>query len=119
MSDEPEGVVIPSPTISGSHNLNFNFGDGELVYLKEFARKALSISWDGYLTASSRKYDINDMEMRYRDEVIKSADGVMTLTAMAIEIRSVIDGKRTVAQARSYIARVILKCRIDELEGRK
>ena len=115
-----EDAVDPSPkqTVAASSPPKFSFADGELMHLKDFARKSLKQASDTEISIPARMFDLEGMEQGYRGEAITSDDGLGALDAMIIAINAVINGKRTKEQSAAYIARELLDCDPTELEGR-
>jgi hypothetical protein len=120
LGKEPAPPSLP-PQGAGSGSLfpkDFNFAEGDLVHLKDFARKALDIAADATMSTGGKAYDIEGMETQYR-EVLTSDDALGVLMAMMQAINVVTDGKRTREKAAGYIATELLGCKASELEGRK
>ena len=81
----------------------------------DFARKALKTAGDDQLTAEQRKSAIDDMVMNYRDVIPESLWS--KLSGVHMPIQYVLVGKRTIDQARSYIAKDLLDCKPSDLGG--
>lgn len=111
-------LTQPSPTAVASSPSIFSFADGELVHLRDFARKALKQAGDGTLSEGAKLFDLEGMEHGYRGKAITSDDGLGALNAMIIAINAVISGKRTKEQSAAYIARELIDCDVSELGGR-
>lgn len=119
-SNEPEGTVPPPSGSSSSEPSlfgKFQFADGDLVHLKDFARKSLDEA-AGDSDAPAKVQFVERMFLDYLDAVT-SAEAKDALRAMGVPTHAVIDGKRTREQAAAYIAREILDCPASDLEGRK
>ena len=81
----------------------------------DFARKALKTAGDDQLTAEQRKNAIDDMVMNYRDVIPETL--WPKLSGVHMPIQYVLVGKRTIDQARSYIAKDLLDCNPSDLGG--
>ncbi|NTB01591.1 hypothetical protein [Agrobacterium tumefaciens] len=81
----------------------------------DFTRKALKTAGDDQLTTEQRKSAIDDMVMNYRDVIPESLWS--KLSGVHMPIQYVLVGKRTIDQARSYIARDLLECKVSDLGG--
>jgi len=117
-SSEPEGSPVPPPSGSQSSTVGkFNFGPGELQHLIDFARKALDDA-AGESDPPAKEAAVDRLFMSYR-EVIESDDGKQAMNAMGAPLAAVINGKRSREAAADYIARELLGCPVEQLEGRK
>lgn len=116
VSPQPAGETVSAPAGPDLFG-KFEFGPAELAYLKELAVKALDDA-DGDGDAPAKDAAIERLYLNYAD-VIESKGGREAMTAMGKSIAAVINGKRTRQQAADYIARDVLGCRPEELEGRK
>lgn len=81
----------------------------------DFARKALKTAGDDQLTTDQRKSAIDDMVMNYRDVIPETLWS--KLSGVHMPIQYVLVGKRTIDQARSYIAKDLLDCNPSDLGG--
>jgi hypothetical protein len=112
-SPRSEGSTIPEPSLFGK----FEFSHGEVAYLKELAVKALDdAASDNDLPA--KEAAIERLYLNYAD-VIESQGGREAMTAMGKSIAAVVNGKRSRSQAADYIARELIGCASEELEGRR
>lgn len=116
-----EGSATPptSPVQAEPSNLfepTFNIPAGELQHLKDFARKALDDAASKN-DPPAKEASIERMRLNYLDAV-ESKDARQAIEAMGPAFDAVIKGKRTRAQAASYIAADLLGCAVVELEGR-
>jgi hypothetical protein len=117
-----EGSATPptSPVQAEPSNLfepTFNIpAAGELQHLKDFARKALDDAASKN-DPPAKEASIERMRLNYLD-VVESKDARQAIEAMGPAFDAVIKGKRTRAQAASYIAADLLGCAVVELEGR-
>ncbi len=93
------------------------FSDGELMHLKDFARKALDDA-AGSNDTPAKEVAIERMRLNYHNEV-ESRAAKAAIEAMSKPLSAVIDGKRTRAQAANYIATELLGCSASDLEGRR
>lgn len=118
---EPAGELPHSEPAGSSSEPDmfgkFNFAEGELQHLKDFARKALDDAMDVGLAASIETR-IEGMALNYRDAV-ETTEALSAIDAMQKAIFAVVNRKRSREQAASYIAREILDCPVSDLEGRK
>jgi hypothetical protein len=115
-ADDPApsaGSTSSEPSLFGK----FDFGPGELVHLKDFARKALDEA-DGGNDAPAKVQFVERMFLDYLDAV-SSESAKNALRATGVPVHAVIDRNRTRAQAADYIARDVLGCKAEELEGRR
>lgn len=96
---------------------SFKFADGELVHLKDYARKALADA-AGSNDTPAKEVSIERMRLNYLDAV-ESRDAKDAIEAMSKPLAAVIDGKRTRTQAANYIATELLGCSVSDLEGRR
>lgn len=81
----------------------------------DFARKALKTAGDDQLTTEQRTNAIDDMVLNYRDVIPESLWS--KLSGVHMPIQYVLVGKRTIDQARSYIAKDLLDCNLSDLGG--
>lgn len=81
----------------------------------DFARKALKTAGDDQLTTDQRKNAIDDMVLNYRDVIPESLWS--KLSGIHMPIQYVLVGKRTIDQARTYIAKDLLDCKPSDLGG--
>lgn len=112
-SSAPAGSDQSEPSLFGK----FNFAEGELVDLKDLARKALDDA-AGDSDAPAKEAAISRLFDGYAD-VIESSEGRSAMTAMGVPIAAVVNGKRSRGMAADYIARDLLGCPAEQLEGRK
>lgn len=106
-----DAAVPPKATAAASSNLfKWAYADGELVHLRDFARKALNQAGDDTNSVPAKIYDLEGMEAGYRGTAIKSDDGIKSLDGMLKAINAVINGKRSKEQAALYIATEFLDC---------
>lgn len=86
-----------------------------LVDFKDYARKSLEIAGDHAMSQDDRYEKLEDQLAKYREavpeELWPQLDGLTT------PLTYVVNGKRTVDQARSYIAKDILQCSEKEIGG--
>jgi len=127
---EPVGEVTPvandpagSPVTDDQPALfdpDFHFVGDEIKFLVEFAQKAIRLAADQTQDEAYRRSQLRTMYEAYRDseDVRFSADALKALKAMTVPIAKILDHKDP-AIARDFIARDILGCRPDELEGRR
>lgn len=109
----PRNVNTPaSPSLS-----RLDIPESEMLYLMEYARKALDDAERDELP-EVRETNIENMKCGYRDALEDSPDALKALDAMDKAIAAVIRGKRTRAQAAAYIAGDILYCDTKDLERR-
>jgi hypothetical protein len=85
-----------------------------LVHFKDYARKALEIAGDQAMAVDDRFTKIETMLDNYRDVI--PDDLWPQLAGMDVAFKAVVDGARTIDQARSYIAEV-LECSEKEIGG--
>lgn len=112
-----DAAVPPKATAAASSNLfKWAYADGELVHLRDFARKALNQAGDDTNSVPAKIYDLEGMEAGYRGTAIKSDDGIKSLDGMLKAINAVINGKRSKEQAALYIATEFLDCDVSALE---
>lgn len=81
----------------------------------DFARKALKTAGDDQLTTEQRTNAIDDMVLNYRDVIPESLWS--KLSGVHMPIQYVLVGKRTIEQARGYIAKDLLDCNLSDLGG--
>lgn len=81
----------------------------------DFARKALKTAGDDQLTVDQRKEAIDEMVLNYRDVIPESLWS--KLSGVNMPVQYVLVGKRTIDQARSYIAKDLLDCNPSDLGG--
>ncbi|WP_267550307.1 recombinase RecT [Rhizobium rhizogenes] len=86
------------------------------VHLMDFARKALRTLADSDLDDAVKEYTISEMIDLYRRQSIPEQQWPK-LSAVTISLQAVFAGKRTLEQARKYIAGDLLDCRPDEIGG--
>ncbi len=81
----------------------------------DFARKALKTAGDDQLTAEQRTDALENMVLDYRDVIPESLWG--KLSGIKVPVQYVLLGKRTIDQARGYIAKDLLDCPEAEIGG--
>ncbi|KAA3503255.1 hypothetical protein DXM27_10380 [Rhizobium rhizogenes] len=81
----------------------------------DFARKALKTAGDDQLTAEQRTDALENMVLDYRDVIPESLWG--KLSGIKVPVQYVLLGKRTIDQARTYIAKDLLDCPEAEIGG--
>lgn len=81
----------------------------------DFARKALTTAADMNIAQNDRMEAIEGYVLSYREVVPESL--WQKLSGVKMPVLYVVTGQRTVEQARSYIARDLLKCQIAEIGG--
>jgi hypothetical protein len=120
-SGTPEPDADAPPPASASEEAGISplsassFQDDELrMHLMDFSRKGLRTVSDG-TTAEQQREAIENMIANYRDVVPESEWG--KLSTVKISLQAVIAGKRTVEQARSFLAADILSCDLEEIGG--
>jgi len=96
-------------------NLAWQYADGELVDLRDFARKGLSLASELVTTETLKLDALSFMETKYRAHAIKSDDAIKALNGMMVAIKAVINGKRSKEQAALYIATEFLECDISDV----
>ncbi|WP_164901721.1 recombinase RecT [Neorhizobium lilium] len=84
-------------------------------HLMDFARKASTIVEDDALTDEVKGKTIEDMLVNYRDVVPEPAWG--KLSTIKVCMQAVFAGKRTIDQARTFIASDLLDCKVEEIGG--
>jgi hypothetical protein len=114
-SQESAEQAQPSPAAADSSLFKFDYADGELIHLKDFARKALDDA-AGANDAPAKEVAIERLRLSYLDAV-ESEDGRMAINGMLKAIAAVINGRKR-ADASAYIAREFLDCDPSELGGR-
>lgn len=107
----------PSVQAGGSDLFKFQFAEGELIHLCDFARKALDDASSDSDTPA-KEAEVDRLFASYR-EVITSEDGKQAMNAMGVPLAAVINGKRSREVAADYIARDLLGCDASALEGWK
>lgn len=85
-----------------SEKLKWQFADGELIHLRDFARKALDDATSDN-DAPAKDALIEMLKLNYLD-VIESDDGIMAINSILKSVAAVINGKRSKEQAALYIA---------------
>lgn len=115
-SQEDADPTAPPREAASSNLFTFKFADGELLHLKDFARKALTDAGSN-MDLPAKEAAVQLLFDSYRD-AIESEDGRGALNAMEKPLAAVIAGKRTKAQAQQYIASELLDCAASEIEGR-
>lgn len=81
----------------------------------DFARKALKTAGDDQLTTEKRTDALENMVLDYRDVIPESLWG--KLSGIKVPVQYVLLGKRTIDQARTYIAKDLLDCPEAEIGG--
>lgn len=81
----------------------------------DFARKALKTAGDDQLTTEQRTDALENMVLDYRDVIPESLWG--KLSGIKVPVQYVLLGKRTIDQARGYIAKDLLDCSEAEIGG--
>lgn len=81
----------------------------------DFARKALKTAGDDQLTTEQRTDALENMVLDYRDVIPESLWG--KLSGIKVPVQYVLIGKRTIEQARGYIAKDLLDCKASDLGG--
>lgn len=81
----------------------------------DFARKALKTAGDDQLTAEQRTDALENMVLDYRDVIPEPLWG--KLSGIKVPVQYVLLGKRTIDQARGYIAKDLLDCSEAEIGG--
>lgn len=88
--------------------------DNTRQHLMDFARKGLRTAADD-LPGNKRLEAIDDMVANYREAIPEWDWG--KLSTIKISLQAVIAGKRTIDQARSFIATDLLECSLEEIGG--
>lgn len=81
----------------------------------DFARKALTTASDANLAENARMEAIEGYVLSYREVIPESL--WQKLSGVKMPVLYVVTGQRTVEQARSYIARDLLECSVQEIGG--
>jgi len=100
-----DAAVDPAPkatAVASSNLLKWRYADGELIHLRDFARKALDDATSDN-DAPAKDALIERMRLDYMD-VIHSDDGVTAINSILKSVAAVINGKRSKEQAALYIA---------------
>lgn len=109
-SQEDGGEVSPPSASSPSSTLS----DETRQHLMDFARKGLRTLGED-LDNAGKLSAIDDMIANYRD-AIPEADW-SKLSTIKVAIQAVLAGKRTIDQARSFVATDLLECAVAEIGG--
>jgi hypothetical protein len=109
-SSQDGGEVDPPSASSPSSPMS----DDTRKHLMDFARKGLRTAADD-LPAEKRLEAIDDMVANYREAIPEQDWG--KLSTIKISLQAVIAGKRTIDQARSFIATDLLECSVEEIGG--
>lgn len=86
-----------------------------LVHFKDYARKSLEIAGDHAMSQDDRYEKLEGQLANYREAIPE--EFWPQLDGLSKPIGAVVTGKRTVDQARSYIATDILECAATEIGG--
>lgn len=101
-----DAAVEPAPKATvadASSNLfKWRYADGELIHLRDFARKALDDATSDNDDAAKDAL-LEMLKLNYLD-VISSDDGVMAINSIMKAVAAVVVGKRSKEQAALYIA---------------
>jgi RecT family len=84
-------------------------------HLMDFARKASKTVEDGELSDEVKASTIDDMIANYREVVSETQWG--KLSTIKVSLQAVLTGKRTMEQARKFIASDLLDCTVEEIGG--
>ncbi|ASY62475.1 hypothetical protein SJ05684_c10170 [Sinorhizobium sojae CCBAU 05684] len=84
-------------------------------HLMDFARKATKTVADKELDDSAKMETIDDMLVNYRDVIAE--EHWPKLSTIKISMHAVMTGKRSVEQARKFIASDLLDCSVEEIGG--
>ncbi|MCA0338957.1 MAG: recombination protein NinB [Proteobacteria bacterium] len=109
-SQEDGGEVSPPSASSPSSSLSAETRQ----HLMDFARKGLRTLGED-LDNAGKLSAIDDMIANYRD-AIPEADW-SKLSTIKVAIQAVLAGKRTIDQARSFVATDLLECAVAEIGG--
>jgi hypothetical protein len=92
-SSEPEGSTVPPPSGSQSSTVGkFDFAEGELQHLIDFAAKGMKEARTG-TSAGSKLQFLGSMHLQYRD-AMKSSDALIALDKMNEAMEGVMKGER-------------------------
>lgn len=106
-----DGGEASSPSASSPSS---PMSDDTRQHLMDFARKGLRTAADD-LPGNKRLEAIDDMVANYREAIPEQDWG--KLSTIKISLQAVIAGKRTIDQARSFIATDLLECSVEEIGG--
>lgn len=106
-----DGGEASSPSASSPSSL---MSDDTRQHLMDFARKGLRTAADD-LPGNKRLEAIDDMVANYREAIHEKDWG--KLSTIKISLQAVIAGKRTIDQARGFIATDLLECSVEEIGG--
>lgn len=113
-SEDTASPVVSEPKGSApSHASGSSISDETRLHLMDFARKSLRAAGEGSLSDQN----IEDMIANYREVLPESDWG--KLSTIKVALMAVKAGKRTVDQARSFIATDCLDCSVEEIGGVK
>lgn len=108
-STEGDGIAAQSPSPS-------NPLPSELrQHLMDFARNASKIVEDTSLTDDGKTKTIEKMVLNYQDAIDQADWG--KISAITVPLQAVFAGKRTMQQARKFIAGDLLDCSVEEIGG--
>ncbi len=85
------------------------------VHFIDFARKALTTASDTNLAENARMEAIEGYVLSYREVIPESL--WQKLSGVKMPVLYVVTGQRSIEQARSYIARDLLECAVQEIGG--
>jgi hypothetical protein len=109
-STEDGGEVVSPSASSPSSPLS----DETRTHLMDFARKGLrTVAED--IPLNKRHEAIGDMITAYRDAIAESDWG--KLSTIKVSLQAVLAGKRTLDQARAFLAGDLLECSVQEIGG--
>lgn len=111
-SQEDGGDGIPRTGSSPSSTISL---DEYRDHFIDFARKALTTASDANLDQNARMEAIEGYVLSYREVIPESL--WQKLSGVKMPVLYVVTGQRTVEQARSYIARDLLECSVQEIGG--
>lgn len=106
-----DGGEASSPSASSPSS---PMSDDTRQHLMDFARKGLRTAADD-LPGNKRLEAIDDMVANYREAIPEQDWG--KLSTIKISLQAVIAGKRTIDQARGFIATDLLECSVEEIGG--
>lgn len=95
--------------------VSISLDPGLRTHLIDFARKASKTVQDEHLTDEAKAKSIDDMLLNYREVISEQEWG--KLSTIKVSLQAVLAKKRSIDQARKFIAIDLLDCRPDEIGG--
>ena len=120
LSSSVEAGDIPAPANEAGDDpapspASTTLGTELRTHLMDFARKASRTVEDENLSAEAKASAIETMIANYRD-ALPEADWPK-LATIKVSMQAVLAGKRSIGQARDFIARDLLECTVSEIGG--